>query len=261
MALSNGAGPDFVSRALARNRLGVPSVVFFGVAGAAPLTVILGAVTTIYAVIGSTAVPVSYFAAAAILSVFTVGFVAMSRHIVNSGAFYSYISHGLGRVAGVGAAFVALPAYAMMQIGLFGLFGVVGSGLLAAGGIEVSWFPCALAAWILVAVLNLLWVDLSGRVLAVLLVAEIIVVMIYDAVMIANPAGGTISFDTLAPTGLLTEQAAAMLVVAIAGFVGFEATVVLSGRPRTRAGPSPAPPTGRSSSPACCAGVRRGRCR
>src|SRR5687768_8798340 len=53
------AGPDIVSRALARNRLGVPSVVFFGVAGAAPLTVILGAVTTIYAVVGSTVVPVS----------------------------------------------------------------------------------------------------------------------------------------------------------------------------------------------------------
>jgi amino acid transporter len=222
------AGPDIVTRSLARNRLGVPSVVFFGIAGAAPLTVILGAVTTIYAVIGSTAVPLSYFVAAAILSLFTVGFVAMSRHIVNSGAFYSYISHGLGRVTGVGAAFVALPAYALMQIGLFGLFGVVGSGLLAAGGIKVSWFVCALVAWFVVAVLGLLWVDLSGRVLAILLVAEITVVLIYDAVMIANPAHGTVSFSTLSPANMMTPQAAAMLVLAIAGFVGFEATVVLS---------------------------------
>src|SRR5215813_331432 len=166
MAQPEGGAPDIVSRALAQNRLGVPSVVFFGIAGAAPLTVILGAVTTIYAVIGSTAVPLSYFIAAGILSTFTVGFVAMSRHIVNSGAFYSYISHGLGRVAGVGAAFVALPAYAMMQIGLFGLFGVVGSGVLAALDIRVDWFWCALAAWFVVAILGLLWVDLSGRVLA-----------------------------------------------------------------------------------------------
>jgi amino acid transporter len=221
-------GPDIVSRALANNRLGVPSVVFFGIAGAAPLTVILGAVTTIYAVIGSTAVPVSYFIAAAILAIFTVGFVAMSRHIVNSGAFYSYISHGLGRVTGVGAAFVALPAYAMMQIGLFGLFGVVGSGLLAAAGFQVSWFWCAIVAWFLVAVLGLLWVDLSGKVLAVLLVAEIAVVLVYDVVMAANPADGTISFATLSPASMVTPQAVAMLVLAIAGFVGFEATVVLS---------------------------------
>jgi amino acid transporter len=220
--------PDIVSRALARDRLGVPSVVFFGVAGAAPLTVILGAVTTIYAVVGSTAVPLSYFVAAVILSVFTVGFVAMSRHIVNSGAFYSYISHGLGRVTGVGAAFVALPAYAVMQIGLFGLFGVVASGLLKAAGVQADWFVCALVAWALVAVLGLLWVDLSGRVLAVLLVAEISVVLIYDAVMVAHPAHGAVSFATLAPSNVLSPEFGALLVVAIAGFVGFEATVVLS---------------------------------
>jgi amino acid transporter len=84
--------PDIVARALAKNRLGVPSVVFFGVAGAAPLTVIIGAISATYAIIGSTAVPIAYVAVAAILSLFTVGFVAMSRHIVNSGAFYSYIS-------------------------------------------------------------------------------------------------------------------------------------------------------------------------
>src|SRR3954452_3336007 len=152
----------------------------------------------------------------------------MSRHIVNSGPFYSYISQGLGRVTGVGAAFVALPAYSLMQIGLFGLCGVVGSGLLAAAGIKASWFACALGAWAVVAVLNLLWVDLSGRVLAVLLVAEITVVLVYDVVMIANPAGATVSFDTLSPATMMSPQAAAMLVLAIAGFVGFEATVVLS---------------------------------
>src|SRR3954453_4768446 len=177
------AGADLVSQSLARNRLGVPSVVFFGIAGAAPLTVILGAVTTIYAVIGSTAVPLSYLVAAGILSIFTVGFVAMSRHIVNSGAFYSYISHGLGRVTGVGAAFVALPAYSLMQVGLFGLFGVVGSNLLAAAGVHVTWYACAFAAWFVVAILGLLWVDLRGRVLAVLLVAELSLVLVYDVVM------------------------------------------------------------------------------
>ena len=228
MTRPDPAGPDIVSQALARNRLGVPSVVFFGVAGAAPLTVILGAVTTIYAVVGSTVVPVSYLVAAAILAVFTVGFVAMSRHIVNSGAFYSYISRGLGRVVGVGAAFVALPAYAVMQIGLFGLFGVVASGLLDSFGIPVDWFQCALVAWAVVAVLGLLWVDLSGRVLAVLLVAEITIVLLYDLVMVLHPAGGSVSLATLSPAHALTPEFAALLVVAIAGFVGFEATVVLS---------------------------------
>ena len=117
MTRQEPAEPDIITRALAKNRLGVPSVVFFGVAGAAPLTVIIGSISTIYAIIGNTALPIVYLIVAGILSLFTVGFVAMSRHIVNSGAFYAYISHGLGRLAGVGAAFVALPAYALMQIG------------------------------------------------------------------------------------------------------------------------------------------------
>ena len=228
MANQDPAEPDIVSRALAKNRLGVPSVVFFGVAGAAPLTVIIGAISAIYAIIGNTAVPIVYLVVAAILSMFTVGFVAMSRHIVNSGAFYSYISHGLGRVIGVGAAFVALPAYSLMQIGLFGLFGSAASGILAGIGLTVSWYTCALVAWLVVAVLGLLWVDLSGRVLAILLVAEITVVLLYDLVMVAHPAGGHISLSTLSPEPLFTPVVGSMLVLAIAGFVGFEATVVLS---------------------------------
>ncbi|GGL14433.1 APC family permease [Mangrovihabitans endophyticus] len=228
MARKDPVEPDIIARALAKNRLGVPSVVFFGVAGAAPLTVIIGAISAIYAIIGSTAVPIAYLVVAGILSLFTVGFVAMSRHIVNSGAFYSYISHGLGRVTGVGAAFVALPAYSLMQIGLFGLFGSAASGILAQLGVHVSWYTCAIGAWFAVAVLGLLWVDLSGRVLAVLLVAEISIVLIYDLVMVAHPADGTVSFATFNPAPLLTPVVGSLLVLAIAGFVGFEATVVLS---------------------------------
>jgi amino acid transporter len=228
MGRQDAAEPDIVSRALAKNRLGVPSVVFFGVAGAAPLTVIIGAISAIYAIMGNTAVPIVYLVVAAILSMFTVGFVAMSRHIVNSGAFYSYISHGLGRIIGVGAAFIALPAYSLMQIGLFGLFGSAASGILAEFGLKAPWYACALVAWALVAVLGLLWVDLSGKVLAVLLVAEISLVVIYDLVMIAHPAGGHVTFSTLNPTALFTPEVGSMLVLAIAGFVGFEATVVLS---------------------------------
>ena len=220
--------PDIVARALAKNRLGVPSVVFFGVAGAAPLTVIIGAISATYAIIGSTAVPIAYVAVAAILSLFTVGFVAMSRHIVNSGAFYSYISHGLGRVVGVGAAFVALPAYSVMQIGLYGLFGAAAANILAAFGVVTPWWVCAIAAWLIVTVLGLLWVDLSGKVLAVLLVLEISIVLIYDLTMLSHPHGGHITFSSFSPAPLLTPVAGSLLVIAIAGFVGFEATVVLS---------------------------------
>ena len=44
------------------------------------------------------------FVLAVVLAVFSVGHVAMARHITNAGAFYAYIAHGIGRPAGQRAA-------------------------------------------------------------------------------------------------------------------------------------------------------------
>ena len=136
-------------------------------AAASPLGVIGGPVPLGIASGNGTGFPAIFIISTIIVLLFAVGFTALTPHVPNAGAFYSYISHGLGRALGVAAAFVALPAYAMMQIGLFGLFGVVTSGVLDSLGIKAPWVACALVAWALVAVLGQLWVDLSGKVLGV----------------------------------------------------------------------------------------------
>jgi amino acid transporter len=217
-----------VDQVLARNRLGAPSVVFFVVAAAAPLTVIAGGAVTAVEVTGVTAIPIGYLVMAVILALFAVGYVTMSRYLVNAGAFYAYIARGLGRVPGVGAAAVALLAYNAMQVGLYGALGYVSTQILSTLGLHVAWWVCALAGWLVVAILGLLDVGINGRVLAVMLIAEFVVVVIYDAVMISHPAGGTVRFDTLQPAQLADPAIAAVLVVALAGFVGVEATVVFA---------------------------------
>ncbi len=108
---------------LRRRRLGVIHLVFFTVAASAPLTVLGGGVTTTFAVTGDPGVPLSFLVLAVALGLFAVGYAAMSRHVANAGAFYSYLAKGLGPVWGVGGAFVALISYNTMQIGLYGLFG------------------------------------------------------------------------------------------------------------------------------------------
>lgn len=218
-----------VSATLAQSRLGIPSVVFFVMAAAAPLTVVAGGATTGFAITESLGIPVSYLVVALILALFSVGYVAMSRHIVNAGAFYTYISHGLGKTTGVAGAFVALLGYNAMQIGLYGGFGaVLADYLTARAGWTTPWWVCALAGLAVVGVLGLLRVDLNGKVLAVMLVAEIAVAVIFDAVMVANPAEGDVSLSTLSPSHLFAAGVGAALVTAITGFVGFEATVVFS---------------------------------
>jgi amino acid transporter/GNAT superfamily N-acetyltransferase len=223
--------PSKVSHVLAANRLGVASVVFFVVAAAAPLTTAAGGAIAGFAVSGVVGLPLTYLVVAVVLAIFAAGYVAMSRHIANAGAFYTYVVQGLGRIPGVAASFVALVAYNAMQIGLYGLFGSALADLiktLSHGAISVPWWACALAGWAVIAIVGLLRVDVNGGVLAVLLVAECAVVVIYDLVFVGHPAGGTVTFDSLAPHNAVTSGWGAALAFAIAGFVGFEGSAVFT---------------------------------
>ena len=47
-----------------------------------------------------------------------VGYAELSRAVKGTGAFYTYIGRGLGKPAGVVAAYCAVLAYAAMSVGL-----------------------------------------------------------------------------------------------------------------------------------------------
>jgi amino acid transporter len=220
---------DLIPSTLAAGRLGVPAVVFFVMSAATPLTVVAGVVTTGYATTGLVGIPVAFLAVGALLAVFSVGYVAMARRMANAGAFYSYIAQGIGRPAGVGAAWVALLSYNALQVGLYGAIGAAVTPLLQQFfGITAWWWVVALAAWAVTATLGLLRVDVNGTILAVLLVAEVVVILVYSVADLANPAGGTITTAPLSPANLTGDGVGAILVLAVLGFVGFESAVVFS---------------------------------
>jgi len=213
--------------ALARNRLGVPQVIYFALSGVAPLTVVAGVITTAYAVTGLTSVPAAFYLVAVVLAVFSVGFVAMSRHIRNAGAFYAYIARGLGRPAGVGAAGVALVAYNLLQVGLYGAFGATAASFIGSKtGLHWPWWVWSLIAWAVVGLLGLLRVDLNGAVLAVLTTAELVVIIILTVTGLTKPAGGHFSAATLSPAVLTKGGIGAALAIAVLGYVGFETSAV-----------------------------------
>jgi amino acid transporter len=221
-----------VSRALARDRLGVPAVLFFVLAGVAPLTVAAGVIPSAYATTGLTGIPAAFVVIAVILAVWAAGYVAMARHIRNAGAFYAFIARGLGRIPGVAAALIALLAYSFLQVGLYGAFGPNAAAEAAAHlNLHAAWWVWALAAWAAVTVLGLARVDITGRVLGVLLTAEVIVILAETAAGLAHPAGGHLSFATLSPADLFSAGSGTvgvLAVVAVLGFVGFEQAPVLA---------------------------------
>ncbi|MBO3742518.1 APC family permease [Actinoplanes flavus] len=217
-----------VSDTLARDRLGVAAVVFFVMSAAAPLTVVAGVVPTGLAVTGLTGIAVAFLAVAVVLAIFSVGYVAMARHISNAGAFYAYVSQGLGRPLGVGASWVALLAYNMFQVASYGGFGAIAEPLFADWfGVNAPWWVLGLAAWALVAVLGVRDVAVNGRVLATLLVAEILLTVVFAVAEITTD-GFAASSAPLDPSTLTGAGAGALLVMAITGFVGFEQSVVFS---------------------------------
>lgn len=219
--------PGSVSAALARDRLGVPSVVYFVLAGVAPLTATAGVITTAYAVTGLTSIPAAFIVVAIVLSVFSVGYVAMARHISNAGAFYAFISRGLGREAGVSGALIALVAYNLLQVGLYGMFGpTLEAYVQQKANVDIKWWVYALAAWAVVTVLGLIRVDLSGRVLGVLLTLELIAIIALTIAGGLHPAGNHVTFTTLNPKDLTKGGIGAVTAVAVLGYVGFEQSPV-----------------------------------
>ncbi|XVU28519.1 hypothetical protein ACQPZJ_16170 [Actinoplanes sp. CA-054009] len=103
--------------------LGASGITFLVVAAAAPLTIMTG-VAPLAISIGGIGAPVGYLVAGVVLAVFAVGFMAMTRHTRGAGAFYSYITLGLGRPLGAAAGLLAVLAYNALQIGVYGLLGV-----------------------------------------------------------------------------------------------------------------------------------------
>src|SRR3954447_9138987 len=104
-----------------RGSIGVIGIVFLVVAAASPLTTVAGSLPVMIALGNGAGAPLTYVIAAVVLLLFSVGYATMSSRITDAGAFYAYVTQGLGRSTGMGAAGLALFAYTTVQAGVYGL--------------------------------------------------------------------------------------------------------------------------------------------
>ncbi|GAA0300689.1 APC family permease [Kineococcus aurantiacus] len=210
-------------------RLGVGSIVFMVVAAAAPLTVVGGSVPIGISIGNGAGFPAMYAVGSVVLFFFAVGFVAMTRYVPNAGAFYTYIGAGLGRLHGLGGSFLALLTYQTIQAAVYGYLGAALGGVVAddLGGPDLPWWVWAGAAIALVGFLGYRHIDLSSKVLGVLLIAEIGIVLVVDAgVVLAGGGPEGLSTASVTPSGITAGAPGIGLMFALAGFIGFECTAV-----------------------------------
>ncbi|GAA2531597.1 MULTISPECIES: APC family permease [Streptomyces] len=218
--------PPASAPVLRSGALGTADIAFFVVSAAAPLTVMAG-VAPLAIVLGGIGAPVGYLLAGITLTVFAVGFTTMSRHVRGGGAFYAYITRGLGPAVGVGAALLALIGYNGMEIGVYGLLGSATHDTThALFGADIPWLPVSLAGLVIIGYGGYRSIDFGAKVLGVLLVAETgILALLAAGVLIKGGAHG-LSLDSFAPGNVLVPGTAAVLAFAFAAFTGFESTVI-----------------------------------
>ncbi len=208
-------------------KLGPTAIVFMVVAAAAPLTVVAGTFPIGIAAGNGAAFPASYGVCTAVLLLFAVGFTTMARHIRGAGAFYTYIAHGFGRHVGLGAAFLALLSYTAVQGGVYGYVGAALNELVTShGGPTVPWYLYALVMMAVVGTLGYRHIELSGKVLGVLLVCEVGIVLVINAAVIGQGGADGLSTAVLHPGNFFSGAPGIALIFALAGYIGFEATAV-----------------------------------
>ncbi|MEU9736694.1 APC family permease [Streptomyces sp. NPDC048002] len=212
--------------ALRSGALGTADIAFFVVSAAAPLTVMAG-VAPLAILLGGIGAPVGYLIAGITLAVFAVGFTTMSRHVRSGGAFYAYITRGLGPAAGVGAALLALIGYNGMEIGVYGLLGTATQDTAhALFGVDVPWLPVSLAGLLLIWYGGFRSIHFGAKLLGVLLVAETGILVLLAAGVLLDGGAHGLSLASFAPGNVLVPGTAAVLAFAFAAFTGFESTVI-----------------------------------
>ncbi|MFC9912736.1 APC family permease [Streptomyces sp. NPDC127197] len=219
-------GVPSATAGLRSGSLGTADIAFFVVSAAAPLTVMAG-VAPLAIMLGGIGAPVGYLLAGITLAVFAVGFTTMSRHVRSGGAFYAFVTRGLGRPVGIGAALLALVGYTGMEIGVYGLLGSATQDTVhALFGTDVPWLPISLAGLLLIGYGGYRSIEFGAKVLGVLLVAETgILVLLAGGVLVKGGAHG-LSAASLHPDHILIPGTAAVLAFAFAAFTGFESTVI-----------------------------------
>ncbi|KRE26861.1 amino acid permease [Mycobacterium sp. Soil538] len=219
---------------LKANSLGLIDVVFMAVATSAPITAMSGNVPFSVGFGVGTGTPATYIFATVVLTVFAVGYVAMARHVTSTGAFYGFISHGLGRVAGLGAGYMVTFCYSVFEAALIGIFSYFGNKVfLDQLGVDIPWPWFAFACILVNAVMAYFDISLAAKVLSFFLITEIgiLAVMAFSVLFGGGGPDGYMP-DAINPVNALGANGLAVAAPGLAMFIafwswtGFESTVM-----------------------------------
>jgi len=199
---------DVGDHKLAAGALGLPQVLFCIVTGAAPLAAMMFNVPI--TVLGSGfAAPAAFLIATIVLTIFSVGYIEMSQRVTAAGGFYTFITRGIGPVAGLGSGILIALCYIVFSAAVAGVLGYFMSTTFE------DWFGISISAWVytfasLAAMSMLAWfhIELTAKVLGVALVAEVLALCVLAVGVIVSGGDNGFSASPLNPVELFDNDAA-----------------------------------------------------
>jgi amino acid transporter len=177
--------------------VGLAGVLFMVVANAAPITAMTGNTPLAVGFGNGIGAPAGFLVATVVLTLFTIGYVQMARHITTAGAFYGFITHGLGQVWGMASGALATMAYVVFEGSLIGIFSYFTNDALKTWvGVDINWLILATVAIVVIGLFGYYDINISASVLGVTLCAEVLLL-------------GALAFSVLfsggGPDGLLPQ--------------------------------------------------------
>lgn len=214
--------------------IGLVGVVFMVVAFSAPITAMTGNVPVAVGYGNGTGAPAGFIVATVVLTIFSVGFTALARHITAAGAFYTFVSRGLGRPVGLAAGVLSMISYMAMEAGLVGIFAAFSQSAFASQfGVDLPWVVYALAAVVVMSLLSYRDVGLAAKVLALVLIGELALLSVMAfAVLFAGGGPDGLMLESINPlnafrtSGLVEGSVGVGLLFAFWSWVGFESTAI-----------------------------------
>jgi len=201
-APNSAAGPGDAAPAEHKHHLkagavGLVGVLFMAVANAAPITAMTGNVPIAVGYGNGISAPAGFLVATIVLTLFTVGFIAMARHITTAGAFYGFITQGLGQVWGMASGALATMAYVVFEGSLIGIFAYFTNDALNRWlSVDINWLLIAVVGIAVIATFGYFDINIAAGFLTITLICEVILLGAMSLAVLFSGGG---------PDGLLAQ--------------------------------------------------------
>jgi amino acid transporter/NAD(P)-dependent dehydrogenase (short-subunit alcohol dehydrogenase family) len=209
-------------------RLSTAWVFFLVVSAASPLSSLVGTAPLAFVQGDGAGLPAVYLVVTLVLVCFAVGYAAISRRVINTGAFYTYIARGIGRPPAIGAALLAVVAYIVNMAGIGGGTGYFVKIIAAELGADISWVWGTAVLLVLVAFFGYRSLRMSAKVLGTVVVLAFAVLVVFDVAVLLSKGLAALPAASFSPSTVLSGSPGLAAVFALTSFVGVETAALYS---------------------------------